>query len=108
MPDTSEDERGRRLFQLQRQRAVEDALTRIRSGLGLDWKVFSRADIEILQHILGEAWITTDRNEWGTIAFSRIGVQEIQELIDLGKTLKKEETSNPIISKTFLKIVKRP
>jgi hypothetical protein len=107
MPETSQDERGRRVFQLQRERAVEDAITRMRSNLGLDWKLFSAADIEILQNILGEAWITTNRGEWGSIAFSRMGVKEIQQLIDLGKGLRKGEREKPDTSREFLEIVHR-
>jgi hypothetical protein len=107
MPEISQDERGRRVFQLQKERAVENAITRIRSNLGQDWKLFSAVDIEILQNLLGEAWVTIGKNEWGSIAFSRIGVKEIQELIGLGKGITKREGKSKDTSLALLKILMR-
>jgi hypothetical protein len=108
MPEISQDERGRRVFQLQKERAVENAITRIRLNLGQDWKLFSAMDIEILQNILGEAWIAADRKEWGSIAFSRVGIREVQEIINLGKNLKTGEGMGKVgIPSSLMEILKR-
>jgi hypothetical protein len=107
MPEISQDERGRRVFHLQKERAVENAITRIRTNLGQDWKLFSAMDIEILQNVLGEAWVAVDRNEWGSIAFSRVEAREVQELIDLGKGLKKGGIDTADSYNSLMEILKR-
>jgi hypothetical protein len=107
MPEISQDERGRRVFQLQKERAVENAITRIRTNLGQDWKIFSASDIEILQNILGEAWIAADRHEWGAVAFSRIGLEEVQEMIELGKGIKKGGKDTEGIHRSLMEILRR-
>ena len=56
MPDVTNDERGRRIFQLHKERAVEAALEKIRLNPKSDWATFSQQDIKSLSTMLGETW----------------------------------------------------
>lgn len=88
MPHTTDDNLGRRLFQVQKDKAVENAVEKMRRSIGKDWMSVSSADIEILKSVLGEAWTSIDRHRWSTYIFSKLTPEDIQSLITLGKKLK--------------------
>ena len=91
MPEVTSDERGRRVFQIHKEKAAENAIEKIRTSLGLDWKVFSSADIEILRYILEETWVSLDRDTWERCAFSRLKPSELESIIRIGKRVKRKE-----------------
>lgn len=99
MPEITPEERGRRAFQLQKERAAENASARIRAGLGQDWKLLSSDDVRILNAALGEAWIRVGRERWGRIAFSGLGKADVETIIDLGKRIQKGEEEGTIIQR---------
>jgi len=88
MPDVTNDERGRRVFQLHKERAVETALEKIRhnpvSGLGS----FSNDDLKTLNYILGEAWVSVGRQIWEQSSFTRLNRQDLEEMIQIGNDVK--------------------
>jgi hypothetical protein len=87
MAGTTDDNLGRRLFQVQKEKAVEDALEKIRRGMGSSWSSVSLSDSEILKEILGEVWISIDRHRWSTYSFSKLSQEDIKSLVDLGKNV---------------------
>lgn len=91
MPEVTSDERGRRLFQMHKEKAAENAIEKIRRSMGLDWKVFTSSDVEILKHILGETWVSLERDTWEKCAFSRLKRSELESIIRIGKSVKKKE-----------------
>jgi hypothetical protein len=97
MPDVTDDERGRRIFQLHKERAVETALEKIRRGAGSGWQELSAKDIRTLSTMLGEAWVSIERNIWGQYAFSRLTKKDLEEIISIGNDVKnnrmREETA---------------
>ncbi len=64
MPRTSDDTLGRRRFQLSRDQAVEAAIEKIRHAPSAEWHSFSGADYTRLRDILGELWISLERQKW--------------------------------------------
>ncbi len=88
MPEVTEDERGRRVFQIHKEMAVETALEKIRQGVGQDWKLYSGSDIEVLKYMLGESWISMDRSVWGRCTFSRLSREDLDAIIKIGKEVK--------------------
>ena len=64
MPEAKDEEVGRRLFQIHREKAVEVALEKIRRKMPAEWKSFTSADIDVLKQILGEVWVCIKRSEW--------------------------------------------
>jgi hypothetical protein len=88
MTHVTDDNLGRRLFQIQKEKAVEDALEKIRRIIGADWKAISTADTDILKEILGELWTSIDRPRWGSYSFSKLSKEDITSLIAQGKFIK--------------------
>jgi hypothetical protein len=97
MPDVTNDERGRRIFQIRKERAVENAVAKIRQNLGSDWDAFSQQDIQILHSILGEAWVSIERSVWEQCAFTRLTRKDLENIIRIGYEVKskniREETA---------------
>jgi hypothetical protein len=97
MPNVTDDERGRRIFQVHKERAVESAVAKIRHNLGPDWALFSQRDIKTLHYILGEAWVSIERSVWEQCAFTRLSRNELENIIRIGNEVKskniREETA---------------
>ncbi|HON80921.1 MAG TPA: hypothetical protein PLN56_01485 [Methanoregulaceae archaeon] len=88
MPEITEDERGRRVFQIHKGMAVETALEKIRQSVGQDWKLYSDSDIAILKYMLGESWVSMDRHSWRQCSFSRLSRKDLDRIISIGKEAK--------------------
>ncbi len=88
MYGTTDDTLGRRLFQIQKEKAVEDAVEKIRHKMGTEWNSVSSADSDVLKEILGEVWTSVDRHRWGTYSFSKLSKNDINSLITIGKEVK--------------------
>jgi hypothetical protein len=84
MPRTSDEELGRRRFQLAREQAVESAIEKIRHAPAAEWPSFSGADLTSLREILGELWIGLEREKWEGYSFSTLTRQDLRNLITLG------------------------
>jgi hypothetical protein len=90
MPDVTSDERGRRIFQLHKERAVETALEKIRLNPKSDWATFSQQDIKSLTTILGETWVSVERSTWERCSFSLLTRRDLDEIIRIGNDVKSE------------------
>jgi hypothetical protein len=88
MPDVTSDERGRRIFQIKKERAVEMAVEKIRQNLGSEWAKLSQQDIRTLTDILGEAWVLLERSIWEQSSFTRLSKQDVVEIIRIGNDVK--------------------
>jgi len=84
MPHTSDEELGRRRFQLFREQAVEAAIGKIRRAPAAEWPTFSNNDYTRLREILGELWTHLEREKWDQYAFSTLTRQDIRDLLALG------------------------
>ena len=85
MSHSTEEGLGRRRFQIQKEKAVEDAYEKIRRSFGKDWQVFSVEDCAVLREVLGEIWISVDRECWKDYCFSTLSHKEIISLIAIAK-----------------------
>lgn len=90
MSGTTDDNLGRRLFQVQKEKAAEEALEKMRRGLSAQWNSISSTDSEILKEVLGEVWTSIDRHRWGTYRFSKVSAEDLRSLIVLGKEMKSQ------------------
>jgi hypothetical protein len=84
MSRTSNDELGRRRFQLGKAHAVEEAIEKIRRGPAANWPALGGADFRQLREILGELWVCVGKVRWEQYTFSTLTQQEIRDLIALG------------------------
>lgn len=85
MSRSTEESLGRRRFQIQKEKAVEDAYEKIRRSFGVDWQCFSVEDCALLRDLLGEIWISVDRDCWNNYCFSTLSHKEILSLIAIAK-----------------------
>jgi hypothetical protein len=90
MSGSTDDNLGRRLFQVQKEKAVEEAFEKLRRGLSAQWNSISSTDSEILKEVLGEVWTSIDRHRWGTYRFSKVSAEDLKSLIVLGKEMKSQ------------------
>jgi hypothetical protein len=72
MPRIDGDELGRRIFLIEKEKAVESAIEKMRHTLGGDWDLFREGDYEALKEVLGEAWTSIERPRWKAFQFSRL------------------------------------
>ncbi len=85
MSRTTEEGLGRRRFQVQKEKAVEEAYEKIRRSFGDDWQCFSADDCKILRDVLGEIWTGVDRDSWKEYCFSTLSYADILSLIAIAK-----------------------
>ena len=88
MPDVTVDERGRRIFQIHKERAVEMAIEKIRHSPGSGVSEFSPEDIKTLSNILGETWVSVGRQIWEQSSFTRLTKKDLEEIIGIGNEVK--------------------
>lgn len=100
MPDVTNDERGRRIFQIHKERAVEMAIEKIRRNPESKWSEFSPQDIKTINYILGETWVSVGRQIWEQSSFTRLTRKDLEEIISIGNDVKdKKLREEPGISK---------
>jgi hypothetical protein len=107
MPDVTSDERGRRIFQIHKEKAVEAAVEKIRQSLGREWATFSQEDDGILTDILGETWVAVERSVWEKASFTRLSKQDIEQIIRAGKDVKAKKIREEKAIEAVSAILKR-
>lgn len=107
MPEISSDERGRRAFQLHRERAVDNAVEKIRESTGPAWRALSTSDIELLRYMLGECWVATGKATWERFSFSRLTRKDLEELISLGARVRRKEMTEVEAVEGAVRILQR-
>jgi len=95
MSRSTEEDLGRRRFQIEKEKAVEEAFEKIRRSYGSDWPLVASDDYDALREILGEIWIGVDRDRWKNYCFSTLSKAEIQMLIDTGKACRRRMCTAP-------------
>jgi hypothetical protein len=102
MPEVTNEELGRRIFQLQKEKAVEEVIEKIRHSLGDEWYNFSASDKKTLSDVLGETWVSIDRSSWSQCAFSRLTREDLEEIVIIGKELgQKQRSEQEAIDEVF-------
>jgi hypothetical protein len=84
MAPTSEEELGRRRFQLFKEQAVETAIEKIRHAPAAEWQSFSGTEYTRLRDLLGELWISIEREKWKEYSFSTLTSDDLRALLALG------------------------
>lgn len=85
MPDVSQKEVGRRMYHVHREKTVEEAIKKIKHGVGTDWSFFTREDIDLLNHLLQCTWNVIDQKIWDNVPFGRITKNEVQAILSCGQ-----------------------
>ena len=85
MPDVSQQEIGKRLYHVHREKRVEEAVKKIKLGIGNDWSSFTREDVELLSHLLQCTWNVIDQKTWENIPFGHLTKNDIRKILSLGE-----------------------
>ncbi|KQC04333.1 MAG: hypothetical protein APR53_10860 [Methanoculleus sp. SDB] len=107
MPEVTDDELGRKIFLLQKEKNVEEVVAKLRMHLGPEWTSIPASDREILIDLLGEAWVRIDRSDWEKSAFSRLTRNDVNAMITIGQNLRARKTGKDTAMNNLAAILKR-
>jgi hypothetical protein len=85
MPDVSQKEIGKRLYHVHREKRVEEAIKKIKTGVGGEWSSLTREDIELLGHLLQCTWNVIDQKIWENIPFSHLTKNDVRKILSFGE-----------------------
>ena len=83
MSHTTGDDLGRRRFLLHRDKAVEEALEKIRRSEDSGWDSLTPEERAWLKNALAEIWENCDHSRWNEFCFSAMKHSAIFDLISL-------------------------
>lgn len=89
-PAVSDESLGMRLHDVNRQRAVDRAIERLRHGLHADWHYLTSDDHAHLRWVLGQLWSTTSRQEWDSFHFSKLSFDQARRLVMLSARMRSQ------------------
>ena len=105
MPDVSRTEIGRRMFQLQKEKAVEKVIEKIRQKIGSEWKSFSERDVHLLERLLEAAWVNTDKTAWEKIRFATCSKEDVQRVLSVARGIDLEKVSQHAVAEEVEKVL---
>ena len=85
MPDVSQKEIGRRMYHVHREKSVEEAIKKIKHGVGTEWISFTREDIELLGHLLQCTWNVIDQKIWADVLFGNMKKNDVRKILSYGE-----------------------
>lgn len=88
MSPPTEDNLGRRRFQLQRDKAVEQSLEKIRRAPDSGWDTLTPEQRARLKAVLSDIWENCEHRRWEQYCFSTITRPDILHLITLADDLR--------------------
>jgi hypothetical protein len=88
MEPSTEDNLGRRRFLLHRDKAVEQALERIRRAPDSGWATLSPDERAGLKAVLAEIWENCERGRWEQYCFSTLSKTDILRLVAIGDDMR--------------------
>lgn len=81
--DVQDEDIGLRQYHLQKEKAVERAMEKIRQQLSSSWQMMKREDIELLSWALGEIWALHRRTDWEELSFSLIKLADVIKIVKI-------------------------
>lgn len=84
MPEVTQKEVGRRLYHVHREKRVEEAIKKIKHGVGNNWSSFTIEDIDLLGHLLQCTWNVIDQKTWDNLPFTSMTENEVQKILSYG------------------------
>jgi hypothetical protein len=105
MPDATQKEVGRRLYHVHREKRVEEAIKKIKHGVGSDWSQFSVEDIDLLGHLLQCTWNVIDQKTWDNLPFARMTAQQVQKILSYGEGVGPGKNPEPDVVAEIKKIL---
>jgi hypothetical protein len=107
MPDVSATERGKRYFQVMKEKQAEKAISKIQKNLKTEWQLFSHTDMKILKSLLGESWVYLEQKAWDSYPFHELSRRDVGEMVEIGNALQKKDISGRTAASRVEDILKR-
>ncbi len=85
MPDVSQKEVGRRLYHVHREKRVEEAIKKIKHGVGTDWSSFTLDEIDLWVICCNVHGILLIRSIWDAIPFGSMTKNEVTKILSFGE-----------------------
>lgn len=85
MPDVSQTEIGRRLYQVHREKRVEMAIRKLREHCGSHWKSLTEHEVRDLEYLMSGVWTSVDQKTWESIPFANMSKEDVGRLLRLAK-----------------------
>jgi hypothetical protein len=101
MSSSSEDNLGRRRFQLHRDKAVEQSLEKIRRAPDSGWETLTAEQRAGLRAVLAEIWENCERGRWEQYCFSIMTKAGILQLIALNDEVRARHQQICTVRETF-------
>jgi hypothetical protein len=95
MPDVSQKEVGRRLYHVHREKRVEEAIKKIKYGVGTDWSSFIREEIDLLGHLLQCTWNVIDQKIWDDLPFGSMTKNDVMKILSYGEGVGQGKNPEP-------------
>jgi hypothetical protein len=105
MPDVSQKEIGKRLYHVHREKRVEEAIKKIKPGVGSEWSSFTREDIELLSHLLQCTWNVIDQKIWENISFGHMTKNDVRKILSFGEGVSPGKNPDTAAVKEIKKIL---
>lgn len=103
--NVSDESLGIRLHEVNRQRAVDRAVERMRYGLKADWHYLTLDDIANLRWLVGELWSIRNREEWEGLYFSKLTFNQVRRLVGVGDRLRRHHTNKMSALESAIEII---
>jgi hypothetical protein len=105
-PDVSDEDTGRRTFQLRKARAAERAIDRLRHALGDEWTSYTPREIEELEWLLGEIWAYVHRDDWEELHFGKLRGGDVIKLLGLATQMRSHTRDTVAVLQDAVALVK--
>ena len=88
MSPSTDDNLGRRRYLLERDKAVEESLEKVRRAPDSRWEALTPEERTMLRAVITEVWETCERGRWKQFCFSTLTKTDILRLIALGDDIR--------------------
>jgi hypothetical protein len=104
---TTDESLGIRLHEVNKQRAVDRAVERLRSGLKADWHYLTQDDLTNLRWLLGEIWSIKSRDEWEDLHFGFLGIDHTRRIVGHADRLRRHGVQHMAIIESVCELVRQ-
>ncbi len=87
------------MYHVHRVKTVEEAIKKIKHGVGADWSPFTREDIELLNHLLQCTWNVIDQKIWDKVSFGSMTKNEVRKILSFGQGVGPGKNPEPVCSR---------
>jgi len=105
MSTITNEELGRRRFQVLRDKAAELGLEKIRKSIGDLGEELSPNESSLIREVLKEIWSGVDNNVWESFSFTRLTHDDIRAILTVAKSGKNQKDAVPAMAEIMKKIL---